>query len=213
MATTLAQQPQAIHRSYGQPTYQQNSTPPSNHVSPTNYTSYLHARQVNQPKQPLYVPAVYRPTELGAARQASLTPPHSASTSVDSNTGETINFSLPSSPPASLDEDSERSFAPWGQDSISRVVSDEWNNDVLGLVTGAPTRNHWKVSRNSLTCPPCIVTFFRSHLGSNVVQSAQFRCLREPCTDSRAIFDSYMREHIKVVSVVESRRITPSRCL
>lgn len=148
MATAFAPQPQAIHSPthFGQPTYQQNSTPPSNNVSPTSHTSYLHARQVRQPKQPLYIPAVYRPTEVSVSRQNSLTPPRSANSSVDRNTVDPIKFNMPNSPPISPDEDSERSFAPWGQTSISRVVSDEWNEEALGVVTGAPTRNHWKVS-------------------------------------------------------------------
>lgn len=147
MATTaFAPQPQNIYSPphYGQPTYQQNSTPPSNNVSPTSQTSYLHARQMRQPKQPLYIPAVYRPTEVSASRQ-SLTPPRSANNSVDSNSAVPIKFTLPNSPPISPDEENEASFAPWGQASISRVVTDEWNDEALGAVTGAPTRNHWKV--------------------------------------------------------------------
>lgn len=147
MATTLAQQPQAIFSPplHGQPTYQQNSTPPSNNVSPTNHSTYLHARQVRQPKQPLYIPAVYRPTEAAASRHNSVTPPRSANNSVDSTKEGALKFTLPQSPPLSPDEDIERSFYPWGQASISRVVTDEWNDDALGAVTGAPTRNHWKV--------------------------------------------------------------------
>lgn len=147
MATTFARQPQAIFSPphHGQPTYRQNSTPPSNNVSPTNHSTYLHARQVRQPKQPLYIPAVYRPTEAAASRHNSVTPPRSANNSVDSTKEGALKFTLPQSPPLSPDEDIERSFYPWGQASISRVVTDEWNDDALGAVTGAPTRNHWKV--------------------------------------------------------------------
>lgn len=152
MATTFAQQPQNIHSppNYGLPTYQRTSTPPSNNVSPSNHSTYIHARQVRQPKQPLYIPAVYRPTEISLSRQASLTPPRSANNSVDSN-NDAPKFDLPSSPPLSPDDASETSFAPWGSASISRVVTDEWNEDVLGSVTGAPTRNHWKVSDAMIT--------------------------------------------------------------
>ncbi|KAL1296755.1 hypothetical protein AAFC00_000222 [Neodothiora populina] len=146
---------------FGQSTYQQNSTPPSNNVSPSNHSSYLHARQVRQPKQPLYIPAVYRPTEISVSRQSSITPPRSANNSVDSNASNPIKFNLPSSPPLSPDEGSERSFAPWGQGSISRVVTDEWNDDALGAVTGAPTRNHWKPDSSTGTCtsPSCAQPF------------------------------------------------------
>lgn len=29
---------------------------------------------------------------------------------------------------------------------LSRIVTEEWNDEMLGRVTGAPSRNHWKVS-------------------------------------------------------------------
>lgn len=151
MATTFAQPPQNIIYSpphnYGQTTYQQHSTPPSNNVSPTNNPTYFHARQVRQPKQPLYIPAAYRPTEV-SSRQSSLTPPRSAHNSMDSTNSAAIKFVMPNSPPLSPEEDPERAYAPWGQATISRVVTDEWNEDALGSVTGAPTRNHWKVSHS-----------------------------------------------------------------
>jgi len=152
MATTFAHYPQTILSPphFGQPTYNQNSTPPSNNVSPNSHTTYLHARQMRQPKQPLYIPAVYRPTEVSMSRHSSLTPPRSANNSMDICNMDSVSFTMPNSPPISPAEDmsSESSFTPWGQASISRVVTDEWNENALGIVTGAPTRNHWKVSRN-----------------------------------------------------------------
>ena len=34
---------------------------------------------------------------------------------------------------------------------LNRMVSDEWNEDMMEEVTGAPTKDHWKV---------CLVNFF-----------------------------------------------------
>ena len=84
---TFAQQPQPLHSPTNiyaaQPQYGNSTTPPSNYVSPSNRSAHLHAKQVRQPKQPLYIPAVLRPTELPGSRQASLTPPRSANSSMD----------------------------------------------------------------------------------------------------------------------------------
>ncbi|GAB7349694.1 hypothetical protein MBLNU459_g0438t1 [Dothideomycetes sp. NU459] len=156
MATSFAQAPQPLHsptyiyqQQQQQPYYNHNSarsTPPSNNVSPTNHHSHLHARQMRQPKQPLYIPAVLRPTELPCSRQTSLTPPRSAHSSLDS-TRDPAKFAGVSSLPVSPASEDDRAFAPWGQGSISRVVTDEWNDEPLGSVTGAPTRNHWKEAR------------------------------------------------------------------
>lgn len=151
MATSFAQAPHALHSPtpiyQHQPHYSYHSaqsTPPSNNVSPTSHHSHLHARQMRQPKQPLYIPAVLRPTELPCSRQTSLTPPRSAHSSMDINR-EQVRFAGIASLPISPASDDERAFAPWGTGSISRVVTDEWNDEPLGSVTGAPTRNHWKV--------------------------------------------------------------------
>jgi hypothetical protein len=154
MATTFMQSPTPIH---SQPYYTNSTTPPSNNVSPSNRSAYMHAKQVRQPKQPLYIPAVLRPTELPGSRQASMTPPRSAHSSMDMSrdmvkfTNNTGPASL-ASPPLSPDEDEFRSYGPWGPASITTVVSDEWNETNVGAVTGTPTRNHWKPDHSAALC-------------------------------------------------------------
>jgi hypothetical protein len=155
MATTFAQHPQPspIYIYSSQPQYGDSTTPPSNNVSPSNRSAYMHAKQVRQPKQALYIPAVLRPTELPGSRQTSLTPPRSAHSSMDMSR-DSFKFVAPASlasPPMSPDEDDSRSFGPWGESSISRVVSDEWN-ETKTAVTGAPTRNHWKPDHSAAQC-------------------------------------------------------------
>ncbi|CAD0021332.1 unnamed protein product [Aureobasidium pullulans] len=158
MATTFAQHPQPLQSPtyiHSQPQYGNSTTPPSNNVSPSNRAAYMHAKQVRQPKQPLYIPAVLRPTELPGSRQASLTPPRSAHSSMDMSRDGfkfTTGPASLASPPLSPDEDDSRSYGPWGPGSISRVVSDEWNENNMGAVTGAPTRNHWKPDNSASLC-------------------------------------------------------------
>lgn len=164
---TFAQQPQPLHSPTNiyasQPQYGNSTTPPSNNVSPSNRSAHLHAKQVRQPKQPLYIPAVLRPTELPGSRQASLTPPRSANSSMDMS-GDSFKFNAAASlasPPISPDEDDSRSYGPWGPGSISRVVSDEWRDSSACSVTGAPTRNHWKPDSSASLCtsPTCARPF------------------------------------------------------
>ena len=88
---------------------------------------YQHSRptQIRPQRGPLYVPAVYRPTE-GPARQPS-TPPGVAT-----------------SPDISKSPTAQR--ASGDASGLARIVTDEWDEAALGKVTGLPTKNHWKVS-------------------------------------------------------------------
>lgn len=108
------------------------STPAN--VSPTSpraanlSTLHLHTRQLRPPKAPLYVPAVLRPTEK-PNRQS---PPKNADVGLDSAD-------------SSLSATGRRATGDSFESGISRVVSEEWNDEVLGPVLGPPSRNHWKV--------------------------------------------------------------------
>lgn len=82
------------------------------------------SRQIKQRQGPLYVPAVLRPTERPVR----------------------------SSPPKGAQYGSPESFDEFSADRpagivphLSRIVTEEWNEEVLGSVTGMPSRNHWKV--------------------------------------------------------------------
>jgi hypothetical protein len=65
----------------------------------------------------------------------------------------------------SLNEDTEpisrRSTMESKSSGISKVAEHEWmKTEHLGVVTGMPTRDHWKVSTNTLP-PRWIVSFSR----------------------------------------------------
>jgi hypothetical protein len=81
----------------------------------------------------MYVPAVLRPTE----KPVKQSPPKRGQ-------GEA------SEPEDGTQEDADTS-------SVRRIVTEEWNETRLEDVTGPPSRNHWKVSRYSLS-------FFVIHL-------------------------------------------------
>jgi len=142
-------------------------------VSSSPNQSFQHAAfkhdQLRKPKTPLYIPAVLRPTEFHSScgrfnsapstsaglktsgssanvtvksNQAGLlTPPSSAGTSFDSQDG-----SLAASMMA---QQQQSSALMYGEDYyksiLNRIVSDEWNDDMREEVTGAPTKDHWKV--------------------------------------------------------------------
>lgn len=100
----------------------------------------LQSRQLRPPKGPLYVPAALRPTER-PQKSSPITPPRSVHGSLDS-----------------LNEDSaepisRRSTMESKSSGISKSAEHEWmKTEHLGLVTGLPTRDHWKVScRHSYT--------------------------------------------------------------
>lgn len=135
-------------------------TPPSSSVSPTNNHSNAHPKQVRQPKQVFYIPAVLRPTEMCPPKsRRPLTPPRSAHSSLDSQ-GATSGFAIAPQPllPLSPIEDMPAFFNQFGP--IARVVTDEWNEE-LGNVTGQPTRNHWKPDSTASCCtsPTCSTVF------------------------------------------------------
>ncbi|KAF2148533.1 hypothetical protein K461DRAFT_272013 [Myriangium duriaei CBS 260.36] len=152
MATSFAQQPHniasnAFQYSHHRPTYSQAAayTPPSSitppAVSPTG--NHLTSKQLSSARQLGYLPAALRPTEMAVKTKRPLTPPRSAHSSLDSQSS-LATRSLPITPI----DDLSSFMAPLG--SISRVVTDEWNEE-LGEVTGAPTRGHWKPD-SSVTC-------------------------------------------------------------
>lgn len=122
--------------------------------SPTQTHSAFYSRQLRPPKAPLYVPAVLRPTEKPSrfahgskhssitsvskvgSPNGPLTPPSTPGTSFDSADGTHL-----------TDENMQRHML--GDEGykvgVTRVVTDEWNEELLEEVTGIPTRNHWKV--------------------------------------------------------------------
>ncbi|KAL9087386.1 MAG: hypothetical protein Q9165_006683 [Trypethelium subeluteriae] len=111
---------------------------------------YQHARpqQIRPQKSPLYVPAVYRPTER-PVRQP-VTPPAGAETS----------FDLSRSPAAQR--------AAGEASGLARIVTDEWNEAALGKVTGLPTKNHWKTLPDAEECMAAILAFETSEAQNDV---------------------------------------------
>lgn len=105
------------------------------------------SRQLRAPKKPLYVPAVLRPTERPARSSPPkrdgiapvdepLTPPSSSGTNSQQLS------------PTDEDEDTVlRKFLGEGVVSggVTRIVTDEWNENTMEDVTGSPTKDHWKV--------------------------------------------------------------------
>lgn len=131
---------------YGQPSPTNSATnsatnTPSNNspTSPRMTTASLHqlplqSRQLRPLKGPLYVPAALRPTER-PQKSSPITPPRSVHGSLDSLNEET---SEPISRRSTMESQSSE---------ISQVAQHEWmKNEQLGIVTGPPTREHWKVS-------------------------------------------------------------------
>lgn len=111
-------------------------------------------RQLRPPRVPTYVPAVLRPTDHPSR--------HRPSKSSSSNSVSTVVASAGSSPLTTPPSSNENSFdGKEGQmsmeeslqkrfmasEGITRIVTDEWNDEGLECVTGAPTRDHWKVGR------------------------------------------------------------------
>ena len=96
-------------------------------------------RQIRQRQGPMYVPAVLRPTE----KPARSSPPKGA------------HYGSPESMDDFGGADRPAGVVP----HLSRIVTEEWNEEVLGPVTGTPSRNHWKVRR---VFPYCSCTSFIS---------------------------------------------------
>lgn len=148
MATNLAAHTQSTSSPggqisvYGHPSPINSASPTPANNSPTsprvpNHNLHqlpLQSRQLRAPKSPLYVPAALRPTER-AARPSPLTPPRSVHGSLDSLVVGDTNSPI-----------SRRSTNDSLKNEISKRAEDEWMKDErLGLVTGVPTRDHWKV--------------------------------------------------------------------
>jgi len=89
-------------------------------------------RQIRQRQGPMYVPAVLRPTE----KPARSSPPKGA------------HYGSPESMDDFGGADRPAGVVP----HLSRIVTEEWNEEVLGPVTGTPSRNHWKPDMASDCC-------------------------------------------------------------
>jgi len=85
--------------------------------------------QIRPPKSPLYVPAVLRPTEK-PIRQS---PPKN---------GQPTKYGSPESLSDGIGQTQTNEGPVPG---VTRVVTEEWNEEALGVVTGRPSRDHWKV--------------------------------------------------------------------
>ncbi|EEP78109.1 conserved hypothetical protein [Uncinocarpus reesii 1704] len=130
-------------------------TPANNSpTSPRLHHSQLHhvscqSKQLRPLKSPLYVPAVLRPTER-PSRSTPLTPPRSVhDVSDDTHTR---------GPPQLSRQSTVESF----RSEVSKLAEDEWLKEQnLGIVTGSPTREHWKADSSSPSCDsPVCKSFF-----------------------------------------------------
>ena len=83
----------------------------------------MQTQQIRPRQGPLYVPAVLRKTE----KPMRSSPPKNA----QYGSPESINDFNPDRPGG-------------GVPHLSRIVTEEWNEESLGPVTGVPSRNHWK---------------------------------------------------------------------
>lgn len=107
-----------------------NTSPTSPRIS-WNLPPHLQPRvtQIRPPKSPLYVPAVLRPTEKPTRHSP---PKNGLSTTYGS--------------PESLSDVTGQVQTNEGPVSgVTRIVTEEWNEEALGAVTGRPSRDHWKV--------------------------------------------------------------------
>lgn len=137
---TLDQQPQYIPQQDTPPTsapVTPSNTSPTSPRTSCNLPPHLQPRvqQIRPPKSPMYVPAVLRPTEKPIRHSP---PKNGASTKYGS--------------PESVGEGStpvQTSAGP--MPGVSRIVTEEWNEQALGKVTGRPSRDHWKVRSISAT--------------------------------------------------------------
>lgn len=135
-------------------------TPPSSGDSPESYSPIspraqwnvpahlrAHSRQLRPPKSPMYVPAVLRPTE----KPIKQSPPKGNRLSCGTIDG-------------GFDIDGPVGMGDGIVPGLSRIVTEEWNEEVLGQVTGAPSRNHWKVCSFSLLVLPSVPHSAKSFL-------------------------------------------------
>lgn len=118
-----------------------NSSPTSPQMSSAALVYPSQSRQIRPPKAPLYVPAVLRPTErpskASSKSSSPITPPRSVH--------------------GSLDSLNEEPHAPVARQttiqSVKAAADEAIKNELLGEVTGVPTRDHWKVSFFSFFLP------------------------------------------------------------
>lgn len=182
----LAQQPRYVEQISGQftPPVSGSATPSTTSpISPrTTWSLPPHmqprVQQIRPPKSPMYVPAVLRPTE----KPLRHSPPKDG-TSTSTKYGS----------PDSLGEGSTplQTIAGPMPAGVSRIVTEEWNDEALGKVTGRPSRDHWKV------CPS---SRFFLRVYSFISGSSQFllgqNSLREIRTDGRsATLQADFRRH------------------
>jgi hypothetical protein len=139
---------------YGHPSPTNSSTNTPSNSSPTSPRMSnaipqqlpLQSRQIRPPKAPLYVPAVLRPTER-PQKASPITPPRSVHGSLDS-----LNSDEAAAAPVrrQLSVDTTRS-------RVSKLAENAWmRGEHLGEVTGAPKRDHWKVSHFTSAKSPII---------------------------------------------------------
>ena len=122
-----------------------NTSPTSPRIS-WNLPPHLQPRvtQIRPPKSPMYVPAVLRPTEKPARHSP---PKHSQPTKYGS-------------PESLVDASSQAQTSTGPVPGVARIVTEEWNEEALGAVTGRPSRDHWKVRQ---TFPASRSHFFHYH--------------------------------------------------
>lgn len=132
----------------GTPTNQSPSSPRKDNAPQA--PDILGLNHFRQPKSPMYIPAVLRPTER-PPRASPLTPPRSVHGSTDSldctATGRPV---------------SRRSTADSKKRALGKLAEDEnIPTDDLCTITGPPTREHWKPDANALICdaPVCQTSF------------------------------------------------------
>ncbi|KAF2716057.1 hypothetical protein K431DRAFT_236234 [Polychaeton citri CBS 116435] len=151
------------------PTSPMAQTPPSNNVSPTNHT-HLHVKQLRQPRQPLYMPAALRPTELPTRPKDVPGQPKAPDTPPDSKHG---SFDSARSSASSSSSGSRSNTVTFSANdeidrlrmSLSRAASEDLEES-SSAVSGNPTTAHWKPDLSRLDCAVCHVSFtwyFRRH--------------------------------------------------
>jgi hypothetical protein len=164
---------------YGHPSPSNSATntPASNSpTSPRTTSASLHqppqSRQIRPPKAPLYVPAALRPTER-PQKPSPLTPPRSVHGSLDS-LNECESTVAPVTRQLTVDTN---------KTGISKLAEDAWmRGEHLGEVTGAPTRDHWKVSLSFPFIADFLFSVFvqkrlgRKHPGDVAIYSLHPRC-------------------------------------
>ena len=133
--TSTVTSPTPLSPSQSSPTSPRGSTTLANLNQPT--------RQLRPHKQPLYVPAALRPTEKPIRNSPPKNGEQQATGSAAAATGAGDGL-----------EGRTRTIiaTPATPTAVTRVQSDEWPDEVLGDVTGPPSRNHWKVRGSFCSC-------------------------------------------------------------